>query len=71
MILDDCFITDLLDGDDAAVAKLDEIHDELLAVPTQALLKPSGPDRYRVQNIEGEFSIEVSFLAAAPAESAG
>ncbi|QIO24251.1 type II toxin-antitoxin system VapC family toxin [Haloarcula sp. JP-L23] len=34
MILDACFIIDLLDGDDAAVAKLDEIHDELLAVPT-------------------------------------
>lgn len=34
MILDACFLIDLLAEDSAAVAKLDEIHDELLAVPT-------------------------------------
>ncbi|WP_336001198.1 PIN domain-containing protein [Halorientalis halophila] len=34
MILDACFLIDLLDGDDAAVAKLDEIRDEHLVVPT-------------------------------------
>lgn len=34
MILDACFLIDLLADDAAAVAKLDEIHDELLAVPT-------------------------------------
>lgn len=34
MILDACFLINLLDGDEAAVAKLDEISDELLVVPT-------------------------------------
>lgn len=34
MILDACFLIDLLAGDTAAVAKLNEIADELLAVPT-------------------------------------
>lgn len=34
MILDACFLIDLLADDTAAVAKLDEISDELLAVPT-------------------------------------
>lgn len=34
MILDACFLIDLLAGDTAAVAKLEEIADELLAVPT-------------------------------------
>ncbi|WP_424017007.1 type II toxin-antitoxin system VapC family toxin [Halorientalis pallida] len=34
MILDACFLIDLLAGDDAAVAKLDEIEDDLLVVPT-------------------------------------
>lgn len=34
MILDACFLIDLLADDAAAVAKLDEIHDRLLAVPT-------------------------------------
>ncbi|QSG09152.1 type II toxin-antitoxin system VapC family toxin [Halapricum desulfuricans] len=34
MILDACFLIDLLEGDDAAVAKLDEISDDLLVVPT-------------------------------------
>jgi len=34
VILDACFLIDLLEGDDAAVAKLDEISDGLLVVPT-------------------------------------
>jgi tRNA(fMet)-specific endonuclease VapC len=34
VILDACFLVDLLDGEDRAVAKLDEIEDELLSVPT-------------------------------------
>lgn len=34
MILDACFLIDLLEGDDAAVAKLDEISDGFLVVPT-------------------------------------
>lgn len=34
MILDACFLIDLLADETAAVAKLDEISDELLAVPT-------------------------------------
>lgn len=34
MILDACFLIDLLEGDDAAVAKLNEISDDLLVVPT-------------------------------------
>jgi tRNA(fMet)-specific endonuclease VapC len=34
VILDACFLIDLLDADDAAVAKLDEIGDGLLVVPT-------------------------------------
>jgi len=34
MILDACFLIDLLADDAATVAKLDEIHDRLLAVPT-------------------------------------
>lgn len=34
MILDACFLIDLLDGDEAAVAKLDELSEELLVVPT-------------------------------------
>lgn len=34
MILDACFLIDLLADDTAAVAKLDEIHDQLLVVPT-------------------------------------
>lgn len=36
MILDACFLIDLLAADEAAVAKLEEIDDELLAVPTLA-----------------------------------
>lgn len=36
MILDACFLIDLLDGDDAAVAKLDEIRTDWLVVPTLA-----------------------------------
>lgn len=36
MILDACFLIDLLGGDEAASAKLDEIADQLLAVPTVA-----------------------------------
>lgn len=34
MMLDACFVIDLLAGDEAAVAKLDEIADGLLVVPT-------------------------------------
>lgn len=34
MILDACFLIDLLAGDEAAIAKLDEIADRLLVVPT-------------------------------------
>lgn len=34
MILDACFLIDLIDGGDAAVAKLDEISDRHLVVPT-------------------------------------
>ena len=34
MILDACFLIDLLDEDAGAVEKLDEINDELLVVPT-------------------------------------
>ncbi|MFB6128598.1 MAG: type II toxin-antitoxin system VapC family toxin [Halorhabdus sp.] len=34
MILDSCFLIDLLDSEAAAVAKLEEIDDELLVVPT-------------------------------------
>lgn len=34
MILDSCFLIDLLDSDEAAVAKLDEISSGLLSVPT-------------------------------------
>ena len=34
MILDACFLINLLDGKDRAVAKLDEVEDELLSVPT-------------------------------------
>ena len=34
MILDACFLIDLLEGDDAAVAKLNEISGDLLVVPT-------------------------------------
>jgi predicted nucleic acid-binding protein len=36
VILDSCFLIDLLAADEAAVAKLEEIDDELLAVPTLA-----------------------------------
>ena len=36
MILDACFLIDLLAEDDAAVAKLDAVGDELLVVPTLA-----------------------------------
>lgn len=34
MILDACFLIDLLARDEGAIAKLDEISDQLLAVPT-------------------------------------
>lgn len=57
MILDACFLIDLLAEDSAAVAKLDEIQDELLAVPTLTYtevgigLDPASGERQRFEEI--------------------
>lgn len=57
MILDACFLIDLIADDSAAVAKLDEIHDELLAVPTLTYtevgvgIDPASEERQRFEDI--------------------
>lgn len=66
MILDACFLIDLLAEDSAAVAKLDEIQDELLAVPTLTYTEvgvgfdPESEKRQRFQEIiSGEPGVEI------------
>lgn len=57
MILDACFLIDLLAEDSAAVAKLDDVQDELLAVPTLTYtevgvgLAPVSEERQRFEEI--------------------
>lgn len=57
MILDACFLIDLLAEDSAAVAKLEEIQDELLAVPTLTYtevgvgLDPESEERQQFEEI--------------------
>lgn len=60
MILDACFPIDLVAGDEAAVAKLDEIHDRHLVVPTLAYTEvavgvdPTTPEGRRFDEVMAE-----------------
>lgn len=63
MILDSCFLIDLLAGDDAAIAKLDEIADEMLVVPTLVFtevavgIDPATPEGNRFDDIMDDVTL--------------